>query len=119
MMGDETPRPDDLVFQLPAGDHPGDGWRLLVKTDFLVWYRRRLRDMGLDDKLYMLHGFRRGGISLAVSEEPNLAIIKLQSDHSSEQVWSYVQVEESRRRSVARLMVEAVDRAGFPPQARQ
>ena len=70
--------------------------------------------MGLDDSKFMLHGFRRGAISLAVSEEPNLALIKLQSDHSSEAVWSYIELEESRRRSVAKLMVEAVDRAGRP-----
>ena len=56
--------------------------------------------------------YRRGSISLAVSQEPNLALIKIQSDHSSEAVWSYIELEESRRRSIARLMVEAFDRAG-------
>ena len=110
--GEGQARPGDFVFQLPTGNSVEEGWRLLVKTDFLSWFRKRVRDMGLDETLYMLHGFRRGGISLAVSQEPNLALIKLQSDHSSEAVWSYIELEESRRRSVARLMVEAVDRAG-------
>ena len=68
--------------------------------------------MGLDEDAFMLHGFRRGSISLAVSQEPNLALIKIQSDHSSDAVWSYIELEEHRRRSIARLMVEAFDRAG-------
>ena len=109
MRGAVGAQPDDFVFQLPLGNSATEGWRLLVKSDFATWFKKRIKDMGLDEKKFMLHGFRRGAISLAVSEEPNLALIKIHSDH----VWSYVQIEASRRRSVARVMVEAVDRFGI------
>ncbi len=110
--GEGQARPDDFVFQLPVGNAVDAGWRLLVKPDFLAWFRKRVRDMGLDENSFMLHGFRRGSISLAVSQEPNLALIKIQSDHNSDAIWSYIELEESRRRSIAKLMVEAFDRAG-------
>ena len=58
----------------------------------------------------MLHAFRHGAIALALSEEPNIAMIKLQSNHLSESVWVYSQVEASRRLSVASKMIDALDR---------
>ena len=66
--------------------------------------------MGLPDERYMLHAFGHGAIALALSEEPNIAMIKLQSNHLSESVWVYSQVDVSRRLSVASKMVDALDR---------
>ena len=65
--------------------------------------------MGLDPRRYLLHGFRHGAISLALVEDPNINMIKIQSDHLSESVWSYAQVDANRRLSVASKMVDALD----------
>ena len=65
--------------------------------------------MGLPADRYLLHGCRHGAISLALAEEPNINLIKIQSDHLSEAVWSYAQVDVNRRLSVASKMVDALD----------
>ena len=97
----------DHVFQLPT---PGGGWAILTKSTVNKWFKGRIRAMGLPDERYMLHAFRHGAIALALSEEPNIAMIKLQSNHLSESVWVYSQVDVSRRLSVASKMVDALDR---------
>ena len=100
----------DHVFQLPV---PGGGWSILTKQTVSSWFKGRIRAMGLDDERYMLHAFRHGAIALALAEEPNIAMIKLQSDHLSDSVWTYSQVDVNRRLSVASKMLDALD--GFLP----
>ena len=75
-----VPAPRDPVFQVPAGR---GGWRLLLKSDVSRWFSGRISAMGLNAERYLLHGFRHGGIALALSVEPNLALVKLQSAHLS------------------------------------
>ena len=99
------------VFRLPVGDNAAGPWRILVKADFHTWFKHRITQMRLDSELYMLHGFRHGAVALAIAEEPNLSLVKLASDHSSQVIWEYAQVDASRRQSVATAMIEAVHRA--------
>ena len=96
----------DHVFQIPTS---AGGWTLLTKPTVNTWFRGRIEAMGLDPRRYLLHGFRHGAISLALVEEPNINMIKIQSDHLSESVWSYAQVDVNRRLSVASKMVDALD----------
>ena len=107
--------PGDHVFQLPLGQSAEDGWRILVKSDFHAWFKRRICQMNLREELYMLHGFRHGAVSLAISEEPNLALVKVASDHSSDAIWTYAQVAAARKRSVASVMLDTVHRVGTAP----
>ena len=100
----------DHVFQLPV---MGGGWSVLTKPTVNRWFKGRIKAMGLPEDRYMLHAFRHGAIALALAEEPNIAMIKLQSNHLSESVWVYSQVDVSRRLSVASKMVDALD--GFLP----
>ena len=106
----------DHVFQLPVGDSAAGPWRIMVKTDFHAWFKRRIAQMRLDSDLYMLHGFRHGAVALAIAEEPNLSLVKLASDQSSNVIWEYAQVDASRRQSVATVMIEAVHLAGTAPR---
>ena len=80
-----------------------------MKTEVNVWFKSRIAEMGLDPEKYMLHGHRHGGVALALASEPNLALVKLQSDHLSDSIWTYAQVELSKRQSVAAVMLDAVD----------
>ena len=73
------------------------------------WFSGRVAAMGLDPDRYLLHGFRHGGIALALSVEPNLALVKLQSAHLSDAIWVYSQVDPRRRLAVADAMVAAVE----------
>ena len=104
------------VFQLPVGESAAGPWRVMVKTDFHTWFKQRIAQMGLDSDLYMLHGFRHGAVALAIAEEPNLSLVKLASDQSSNIIWEYAQVDASRRKSVATAMIEAVHQAGTAPR---
>ena len=107
--------PHDHVFQLPLGQSAAEGWRILVKSDFHSWFKQRISQMNLEADKYMIHGFRHGAVSLAISEEPNLALVKVASDHSSDAIWAYAQVAASRKRSVASVMLETVHRVGTAP----
>ena len=96
----------DHVFQIPTR---AGGWSLLTKPTVNKWFRGRIEAMGLPRDRYLLHGFRHGAVSLALVEEPNLNMVKIQSDHLSDSVWSYAQVDVNRRLSVASKMVDALD----------
>ena len=109
MRGAGVAAPGDHVLMVPT---VAGGWRNLVKTDVNKWFKARIRNMNLDDELYMLHGYRHGAVALALAEQPNLALVRLQSDHFSEAIWSYSQVEVERRKSVAAVMLDAVERFG-------
>ena len=73
--------------------------------------------MGLPADRYLLHGFRHGAVSLALTEEPNINMVKIQSDHLSDSVWTYAQVDVNRRASVAGKMVDALDNFRPAPDA--
>ena len=60
---------------------------------------------------FSAHSFRHGSVSLAIAEEPNLALVRLATDHNSDAIWAYAQVEAAKRRSVSAAMLEAVHHA--------
>ena len=114
MRGIPAPELRGHVFQIPTRT---GGWTLLTKPTVNKWFKGRITAMGLPADRYLLHGFRHGAISLALVEEPNINMVKLQSDHLSEAVWCYAQVAVDRRLSVASKMVDALD--DFRPELAQ
>ena len=96
----------DHVFQMPTKT---GGWTLLTKPTVNKWFKGRISAMGLSPERYMLHGFRHGAVSLALVAEPNINLVKIQSDHLSDAIWSYAQVAVDKRLSVASRMVDALD----------
>ena len=61
------------------------------------WFKLRLKNMGVDPKLYTLHGFRHAGIQECLLAEANLALCKLSSDHSSDAILEYAFIPPERR----------------------
>ena len=96
----------DHVFQMPTKT---GGWTLLTKPTVNKWFKGRISAMGLSAERYMLHGFRHGAVSLALVAEPNINLVKIQSDHLSDAIWSYAQVAVDKRLTVASRMVDALD----------
>ena len=103
--------PDEFVFQLPTGQSAAGPWKTMVKSTFVSWFRGRLAQMGLEPEKFSAHSFRHGSVSLAIAEEPNLALVRLATDHNSDAIWAYAQVEAAKRRSVSAAMLEAVHHA--------
>ena len=82
------------VFKIP--DEAGD-FTVVQRHKFDWWFRLRLSNMGLDPKLYTLHGFRHAGIQECLLAEGNLALCKLSSDHSSDAILEYAFIPPERR----------------------
>ena len=101
-----TPSPVDHVCMLPS--ESGE-WRIMVKYEYLQWFHARITQMGLKKEAYLLHAFRHGGVSLALSEEPNLQQVRLQSHHLSDAVFVYSQMQVERRFTVVTSMLDALD----------
>ena len=98
--------PSDLVFQLPSDD---GSWFPLVKYQFISWFRSRLADMGEDPTLYSCHGFRHGSIQLALLHHNNLTLIRLHSNHISDAIFCYSNIDPARRSAVSSAMISALD----------
>ena len=81
----------------------------MVKYEYLQWFHARITQMGLKKEAYLLHAFRHGGVSLALSEEPNLQQVRLQSHHLSDAVFVYSQMQVERRFTVVTSMLDALD----------
>ena len=94
---------DDLVFQLPLGR---GAWRPLVRYEFNAWFSKRVREMGLDPKQYLIHGFKHGGINLALRLEPNLQMVKVTTNHLSDAIFSYSHLPPQDRFQVSEKMVD-------------
>ena len=109
-------QPEEFVFQLPAGQSAAGPWKIFSKSAFLTWFRGRLAQMSLDPEKFSVHAFRHGSVSLALAEEPNLALVRLATDHSSEAIWAYCQIELAKRQTVSSAMIEAVHRAAVQAQ---
>ena len=88
----------------------------MLKPVLLTWFRGRLAQMSLDPEKFSMHAFRHGSVSLALAEEPNLALVRLATDHSSEAIWAYANVELAKRKSVSAAMLEAVHQAAAQAQ---
>ena len=111
MSGPNPPDPGHHVFRLPLSQSVEGPWRILTKLDVNPWFKKRVQDMGLDPARYFLHGFRHGAVSLALCTEPNINLVKVHSDHTSDTIWAYAQIEVSRRVSVAAAMLDDVHQA--------
>ena len=98
--------PSDLVFQLPR---PDGSWRPLTKLDFNRWFRARIADMGLDPRRFLVHGFRHGSISLAMLHHGDITLIRLHSNHLSEAIFVYSNIDPAKRTAVSASMVAALD----------
>ena len=98
---------DDHVFMIPDGS---GGWKNMVKYNFEKWFKGRMGQMTERPEAYFLHGFRHGSIALALAVEQNVTMVKLQSNHLSDCIWVYSQVDMARRKVVAGAMVDALDR---------
>ena len=98
--------PQDLVLQLPSEDGT---WTPLVKYQFLAWFRGRLADMGLDPAAFSVHGFRHGSIQLAILHQGNMTLIRLHSNHLSDAIMCYANIDPAKRSAVSSAMVAALD----------
>ena len=99
-------RPDDLVLQLPAEDGT---WSPLVKYTFNQWFRGRIADMGLDPARFHVHGFRHGSIQLAMLHQGNITLIRLHSNHLSDAIMCYGNIDPNKRCAVSAAMIAALD----------
>ena len=86
------------VFQAPLDK---GGFAPVVRDKFSLWFKDRLKHMGLDPSDFTLHGYRHGGIQETLLAEGNLALCKLSSDHSSNAIQSYAFVPAERRLSIS------------------
>ena len=92
--------PTDPVFAVPQ-----DGsWAPLPKQTVVRHFNGQLAAMGLDPKDYSLHSFRHGGISFALLADNPVAWIRLNSDHKSECIFGYLNLEAERRFIVTKKM---------------
>ena len=92
--------PADPVFAFPQ-----DGsWAPLPKQTVVRHFNGQLAAMGLDPKDYSLHSFRHGGISFALLADNPVAWIRLNSDHKSECIFGYLNLEAERRFIVTKKM---------------
>ena len=101
--------PGGLVLEIPAED---GSWQPLNKAIFCKWFRARLTDMGLDSSRYSVHGFRHGSIQLAMLHQPNVTLIRLHSDHVSDAIYCYSNIDPARRSAVSTAMITALDSVG-------
>ena len=98
IIGEANIGPDTPVFQTRT--YQGT-LRPVLYHKFNSWFRFRLSEMGLDPRLYTLHGFRHGGIQQTLMSEGNLALVKLTSDHSSDVILEYSHVPADRRLTIS------------------
>ena len=106
MRGPGVAREDDLVCMIP--DDAG-GWKNLAKYTYVKWFKGRIAQMSGDPDAYFLHAFRHGSIALALAVEQNVTLVKLQSNHISDCIFVYSQVDVARRKVVAGAMLQALD----------
>ena len=73
----------------------------MTKADYVPFFCARLRQMGLNENLYTLHGFRHGAIQECMLVEGNLGLCKLTSDHASDAILAYAHVPPERRMDIS------------------
>ena len=99
LIGVENIGPDTPLFQ--SRNYQGV-LRPILYRKYNDWFNFRLSEMGLDPKLFTLHGFRHGGIQQTLMSEGNLALVKITSDHSSDVILEYSHVPADRRLTISR-----------------
>ena len=86
------------MFQAPLGNVK---FTPVIRDKFSLWFKSRLKHMGLDASAYMLHGYRHGGIQETLLAEGNLALCKLSSDHSSDAIQEYAFIPAEIRLNIS------------------
>ena len=79
-----------------------------MKYEFRSWLVHRFTEMGVDPKTHLIHGFKHGGINLALRLEPNLQMVKITTNHLSDAVFSYSHLPAEDRFQVSEKMVRAM-----------
>ena len=108
MRGRNNIAPDDLVLQLPDGR---GGWEPLCKYKLNRWFKHRISQMGLDPSKFMIHGFRHGSLAEAIAIEPNLTLIRVTSNHLSDSIFTYSNVDTDKRFQVSCKMLHSITTA--------
>ena len=108
LSGKENCRGSTPVFKIPDGK---GNFTVVQRHKYDWWFRLRLRNMGLDPKLYTLHGFRHAGIQECLLAEGNLALCKLTSDHSSDAILEYAFIPPERRLTISSKVNESLANA--------
>ena len=96
---------DDLVLQIPDGR---GNWRPLAKHELNRWYKHRIAQLGLDPSKYFLHGFRHGALAESLAIEPNLALIRVTSNHLSDAIFTYSNIDVDKRFQVSAKMMNSI-----------
>ena len=86
------------MFQVPLGNVK---FTPVIRDKFSLWFKSRLKHMGLDASTYTLHGYRHGGIQETLLAEGNLALCKLSSDHSSDAIQEYAFIPAEIRLNIS------------------
>jgi hypothetical protein len=105
LRGSMSTAESDICLQLPM---KSGGWRPLVKYEFNSWFRARISQMGLDETRYFVHGFRHGSLALALLHEPNVTLVRLNSNHLSDAIFTYSNIDPVKRFQVTQKMLSVV-----------
>lgn len=95
-------RHGSLVFEVPVGHH----WEPLTRYKVDCLLTCQIEAAGLQPSNYKFHSFRRGGIQLAVTLEPRLHLIRLQTDHSSQAFEVYTSLPPWSRFNLVEQMLQ-------------
>ena len=96
---------DDLVLMLPDGE---GGWKPLCKYELVRWFKLRISQLGLDENKYFLHGFRHGSLAECLAIEPNIALIRVTSNHLSDAIFTYSNIDPNKRFQVSAKMMDSL-----------
>ena len=102
---------DDLVLMLPDGE---GGFKPLCKYELNSWYKHRIAQLGLDETKYFLHGFRHGSLAEALAIEPNIALIRVTSNHLSSAIFTYSNIDPNKRFQVSAKMMDSLSQLFTP-----
>ena len=105
--GKQNIKSDDLVLQIPDGT---GSWRPLCKYQLNSWFKHCVAQMGLDPDKFMLHGCRHGSLAEALAIEPNLTLIRVTSNHLSDAIFTYSNIDPNKRFQVSEKMLDAITR---------
>ena len=94
----------DPVYDIPGRD---GGWVPLSRYQIVSVLEAQIRKLGLDPALYRPHAFRRGGIQLAVRLVSNFELIRIHSDHASDNIKAYTNFPPEHRYEVTTQMINA------------
>ena len=107
--GRHTIMESDLVIQIPS---EATGWKPMVKYQYLAWFKARLAQMGLPSHRYHIHGWRHGSVAAALALVENTSLVRVASDHISDALFTYSNIDPVHRMEVTRKMLADIDSPG-------